>query len=214
VIILMARPWCHPDTGVRYLRSRLPADLAKSLGGQKATFEVAGAESTVKLAPIFKVSLRTKDAGEARLHHASLQAQLHERWVAARDGAVALSHKEITALAGLWYRDLLADHQDEPGEADNWATYQDFLQDGLAYFDPDGDGIEREPYDPKQGLRILSRWFNIDNFLAARGLNVDHQSRARLVEHVAIAQQTPRREPKLCSGAQRTTTPTSFLNAA
>jgi hypothetical protein len=41
--------------------------LAKSLGGQKVTFEVAGAESTVKLAPIFKVSLRTKDGGEARL---------------------------------------------------------------------------------------------------------------------------------------------------
>jgi hypothetical protein len=165
----------------------LPADLAKSLGGQKATFEVAGTESPVKLAPIFKVSLRTKDAGEARLRHASVQTQLQKRWVAARDGAVTLSHKEITALAGLWYRDLLADHQDEPGEADNWATYQDFLREGLAYFDSESDGIEREPYDPKQGLRVLSRWFNIDNFLAARGLNVDHQSRTRLVEHVAIA---------------------------
>jgi integrase len=165
----------------------LPADLAKSLGGQKATFEVAGAESTVKLAPIFKVSLRTKDAGEARLRHASVQAQLQERWATARDGAVSLSYKEIMALAGLWYRDLLVDHQDEPGDADNWATFQDFLRDGLAYFDPDSDGTEREPYDPKQGLRVLSRWFNIDNFLAARGLNVDHQSRTRLVEHVAIA---------------------------
>ena len=40
MIILMARPWCHPETGVWYLRSRLPADLAKPLGGQKATFEV------------------------------------------------------------------------------------------------------------------------------------------------------------------------------
>jgi len=135
VIILMSRPWCHPETGVWYLRSRLPADLSKSLGGQRATFEVAGAESTVKLAPIFKVSLRTKDCGEARLRHASVQAQLQERWAAARDGAVALSYKEITALAGLWYRDLLADHQDEPGEADNWATYQDFLREGLAYFE-------------------------------------------------------------------------------
>jgi hypothetical protein len=108
VIILMAQPWCHPETGVWYLRYRLPADLAKSLGGQKATFEVAGTESTVKLAPIFKVSLRTKDAGEARLRHASVQAQVQERWAAARDGAVSLTNKEITALAGIRYRHLLS----------------------------------------------------------------------------------------------------------
>jgi hypothetical protein len=98
-----------------------------------------------------------------------------------------LTYKEITALAGLWYRDLLLDHQDEPGDADNWANYQDFLRDGLAYFDPESDGIKREPYDPRQGVRMLSEWFNIDNFLAARGLNDDHQSRTRLVEHVAVA---------------------------
>jgi hypothetical protein len=78
------------------------------------------------------------------------------------------------------------ENQDEPGDADGWATYQGFLRDGLAYFDPESDGIECEPDDPKQGLRILSRWFNIDNFLAARRLNFDHRSRMRLVEHVAL----------------------------
>jgi hypothetical protein len=56
---------------VWYLRCRLPADLAKSHGGPKATFEVAGTESTVNLAPILMVSPRTKDAGEVRLRHAS-----------------------------------------------------------------------------------------------------------------------------------------------
>ena len=40
-----------------------------------------GVESIVKLAPIFKVSLRTKDVEEARLRHASVQAQLQERWI-------------------------------------------------------------------------------------------------------------------------------------
>ena len=156
MIILMSRPWCHPATGVWYLRSRLPADLAKSLGGQRATFAVAGAESTVKLAPIFKVSLRTKDAGEARLRHASVQVQLQERWAAARNGAVSLSFKDIRALAGIWYRDLVTTNQDEPGDVEGWEIYQDDLGEGLAYFDPEGDGVKREPYDPKQGTRILS----------------------------------------------------------
>ncbi len=88
-------------------------------------------------------------------------------------------------LAGLWYRDLVTTNQDEPGDVEGWEIYQDDLGEGLAYFDPEGDGLKREPYDPKQGTRILSRHFNIDNFLAAQGLNLDHQSRTRLIEHVA-----------------------------
>ena len=57
----------------------------------------------------------------------------------------------------------------------------------LAFFDPESDGIHREPYDPKRGVRILSSHFNIDNLLAAHGLDLDHQSRTRLIEHVAGA---------------------------
>src|SRR5262245_21512429 len=65
--------------------------------------------------------------------------------------------------------------------------YQDNLRDGLAFLDPDSDGIEREPYDPKQAIRILAGSFNIDEFLAARGLRVDEASRIKLIEQVAIA---------------------------
>jgi len=35
------------------------------------------------------------------------------------------------------------DHQDEPGNIGDWTLYQDFLRDGLVYFDPEGDGIKR-----------------------------------------------------------------------
>jgi hypothetical protein len=44
---------------------------------------------------IFKVSFRTKAAREARLRHASVQAQRQERRAAARDGSVSLSYKDI-----------------------------------------------------------------------------------------------------------------------
>jgi integrase len=165
----------------------LPSDLAQSGSGQKIIVEVAGSTSTVKLTPIIKVSLRTKDRGEAQLRHASVQAQMQERWSAARSGATSLSAKDIEALAGDWYRDLIATHEDDPGDVDGWGVYQDFLYEGLAYFDPDGDGIEREAYDPKQGARVLARQFNIDGFLVARGLNLDQSSRAKLVERVAWA---------------------------
>ena len=187
MIIAMSRPWRHPATGMLYYRSRLPADLKKVVAGQKVTVDVAGQPSTIKLVPIFKVSLRTKEDGEARLRHASVQAQFQERWAAARKGATSLSFREIEALAGLWYYDLVATNQDDPGEADNWSIYQDLLGDGLAYFDPEGDGVTREPYDPKQGVRILSTHFKIDDFLAARGLNLDQASRTKLIERVAFA---------------------------
>src|SRR5262245_30401786 len=146
MIIAMSRPWRHPDTGVFYFRSRLPADLKTVVAGRKVTVEVAGAASTIKLATTVKVSLRTKAVDEARLRHASVQAQLQERWAAERRGAVSLSHRDILALAGLWYNDLVATNQDDPGNAEDWSIYQDLLGDGLAYLDPEGDGIEREPY--------------------------------------------------------------------
>jgi integrase len=187
VIIAMSRPWRNPATGVLYFRGRLPADLKGTVAGQTVTVDVAGEPSTVKLAPIFKVSLRTKDAGQARLRHASVQAQLEQRWAVARTGAVSLSHQDIHALAGIWYRDLVATNEAEPGEAETWSIYQDLLGEGLVYFDPDGDGVEREPYDPQEGARTLSRYFNLDAFLEAQGLNVDEPSRTKLTGKIAAA---------------------------
>jgi integrase len=187
MIVAMSRPWRNPATGVLYYRGRLPADLKKTVAGQKLMIDVAGEPSTVKLVPIFKISLRTKDSAEARLRHASVQSQLLQRWAAARKGAVSLSHREITALAGVWYRDLVLTHQDEPGDADGWSIFQDHLFDGLAYLDPTSDGTTGEPYDPKQATRILSRQFSIDDFLTARGLNLDEATRTRLIAEVAYA---------------------------
>lgn len=80
---------------------------------------------------------------------------------------------------GEWYRDLVRTHEDDPGDPDDWAIYQDLLGDALQYFQLEDN--------PKQGVRELSRLFNIDAFLEARGLNVDKPTRTKLVEQVAIA---------------------------
>jgi hypothetical protein len=97
------------------------------------------------------------------------------------------SNRDVHALAGIWYRHLITTRQDDPDDPDMLDIYQDHLRDGLAFLDPESDGIEREPYDPKQAVRILSRSFNIDEFLAAHGLGVDEASRIKLIEQVAIA---------------------------
>jgi hypothetical protein len=161
--------------------------MAKKLVGERVTLDVVGEVSAITLRPITKVSLRTKDDREALIRHASVQSQLQQRWAAARKGAVSLSNKEVHALAGLWYRDLISTHEDDPGDADNWEIFQEHLGEGLAYFDPDSDGTHSEPFNPKQGVRILSRQFNVDAFLAARGLSLDDATRTKLIEQVAVA---------------------------
>src|SRR5262245_30610995 len=103
----MSRPWCHPKTGVWYYRGRMPSDLTAAAAGERLVVEVAGETSAVKLAPIIKVSLRTKERAQAQLRHASVQAQIHQRWAAARKGAVSLTARDVEALAGLWYHDLV-----------------------------------------------------------------------------------------------------------
>ena len=136
MIIQMSRPWRHPQTRIWHWRGRLPADVAKKLVGERVKLDVAGEVSAVTLRAITKVSLRTKDEKEALLRHAAVQAQLQQRWAAVRTGAVSLSHQQLHALAGVWYRDLIATHADDPGDLDSWDIYQELLGEGLAYLDP------------------------------------------------------------------------------
>ncbi|MDE0924129.1 DUF6538 domain-containing protein [Aurantimonas coralicida] len=62
MVLRMARPWKHPNSGVFYLRVRVPSDLV-SLVGRK----------------LEKQSLRTKDVGEARVRFSKAMADLTNR---------------------------------------------------------------------------------------------------------------------------------------
>ena len=84
MIASMSRPWRHPSTGVWYFRGRVPAELKDKLAGQKLTLRVGGADRTIVVRDIVKVSLGTKDVGEAKTRHAAVQAQLQERWATAK----------------------------------------------------------------------------------------------------------------------------------
>jgi hypothetical protein len=83
------------------------------------------------------------------------------------------------ALAGECYRDLVRANEDDPGDPDDWAIYQDLLGDALEYFQLEDNS--------KQGVRALSRLCNMDEFLEVRGLNLDEPTRTKLVKQVAIA---------------------------
>lgn len=187
MIISMSRPWRHPDTGIYYYRARVPADLSAKLSGTHLTVEVATVLTRAKVRSIVKISLRTKDSMEARLRHASVQSQLELRWASARGRPNRLTTQEISGLAGVWYRNLVLTHQEDPGSVDGWEAFQDQLYDGLICFDESSDGSDRQPFDPDKGYRELGRCFDLGEFLTQRGLSIDEGTRQRLVQSIAWA---------------------------
>jgi hypothetical protein len=65
--LTMARPWKHPNTGVYWLRKRIPDDLRALVGKREE-----------------KRSLRTKDPAEAKTRHAEALLEIERRWASVR----------------------------------------------------------------------------------------------------------------------------------
>jgi integrase len=187
MVISMARPWRHPETGAWYFRGRVPADLLDKLGGQKLTVRVGGADRTILLRGIIKISLGTKEAGEAKVRHAAVQAQLQDRWALARKAPVALSHEEIMGLAGRAYRELIAEFRSNPGEPEGWEVYQDQLLEPFEHLDDESDGVADPPYNPKLAMKQLTKLVDLDEVVGISGVALDDRSRLKLLKEVAWA---------------------------
>lgn len=188
MILQMSRPCKHPKTGVLYYRARVPGDVLERAAGERVTIAVADIETTIRIAPQIKVSLRTKDAPEARLRHASVQAQMLERWKGWRDGAVTLTHQQIHALAGRAYRELIESWAAEPGSRHGWDAFMDVLIEGLSHLYPASDSITAPPYDPDQGLPRLESVVEVDELLRREGVNATQATRRKVLEAVARSQ--------------------------
>ena len=170
MIIVMANPWKHPQTGTFYYRGRVPADLSKQLKGQTVNVTVAGDISAIRFGEACKVSLRTKSSSEARARFADVQSQLQSYWDAARQGAVQLSFKQVCALAGEVYRETLRDREENPGSPDDWQFLRYQMADAMRWFE--GNDEDGTPPNPKQGEVAVSKLASIDHFLAVRGIKL------------------------------------------
>jgi integrase len=186
MVISMSQPWRHPTTGAWYFRARVPADLKETLAGHRLSLRVGGVDRAVVVRDIVKVSLSTKETGEAKVRHAAVQAQVQERWSLARK-TVPLSHEEIRAYAGRAHRQLVAEHRANPGDPLGWEVYQDHLLEPFHYLDEDSNGVTEEPYDPKLAMRLLSKLVDLDELVGVGGLAIDAPNRLKLLKEVAWA---------------------------
>lgn len=151
MVLAMSRP-VKNSYGVYYFRKTVPKDLQPILG-----WEV-------------KQSLRTKDPAEARERYAKKAAEVAATWKALRSEAVNLSHKQIVALSGIAYRELIDLLADEPGETSIW------------------DEVLRLHKEAGEA-GLLEQWFGptVDDLLLRQGLKVLPESRDRLLNEVSKA---------------------------
>ena len=117
---------------------------------------------------ISQKSLHTKDIGEAKVEFLRVAAEIEAEW-AARDLEIMaatgverprLTHREIHALAGEFYRWLVARHEDNPGAAAKWQAEVD---------------IERRRDDQKSKGPALRALANLATYLGEVRVFLDEQ---------------------------------------
>lgn len=92
MVLLMTRPWRHPDTGIFYFRGRPPAHVLPRLNGGQFSVTVGDETSTVTVRPITKISLRTNNASAAKARLASVLTQIENWWRTARSEEISLPY--------------------------------------------------------------------------------------------------------------------------
>lgn len=169
MVLRMATPWKHPDTGTYYINQRVPSDIVAKAKGRTVIIPLAGGEHPVKLGANAKLSLRTKEPKIAKQRFAEASAALQDVWQRLRqegaDGPLRLTTKQVEALAGEYYRDVCARFEQEPGNADEWQLAIDLAGDQRN----DTAALEK------------SHGALLDWILAQRGLVVDRDTRNALL---------------------------------
>jgi len=135
--LAMTRPTLHPKSGMYRLRKPIPAqyrEAAKRLYG-------VGTELTV--------SLGTKDPKEALRLAPRYLEELERKLAAIRAEAESppqrLSHMQVHAIAGDYYKARIAAEEAEPGKRENWQLVREDLLDACPRDDATGAWLDYEP---------------------------------------------------------------------
>lgn len=156
----MATPWKHPNSGIFWLRRRVPADLIGVLGRREE-----------------KRSLRTRDPAEAKSAYVRAAAEIEARWASLRQGFQMLTHKQMIALAGEYYREMVAAGEDNPPRTEHLQGER--LRDTLVSA---FDTLSMQAMDetPPEGVRPVERLrqgaanqrhAEVERFLLGKGMS-------------------------------------------
>ncbi|MDR3498111.1 MAG: tyrosine-type recombinase/integrase [Parvibaculum sp.] len=186
MVLMVARPHRDTKSGVYYLRERVPADLLASARGTFVTLPVGQTFTRARVGDVVKVSLRTKDNGDAKRLFAVAHAALEMHWEALRQGPRKLNHKEAVALAGEVYRAFTASIEHDPRGPEIWAKV---LRDNEAARQGNTGPAALVIGSDERVARAMELRFGpiTDAMLSTKGLHVDSESRLRVLAQVARA---------------------------
>lgn len=186
MVIRMVRPVKRLGTNNAQFRHRIPLELVEKLKGQtfavdlpltldaldeRATFRVSctiGAE--------IKFSLKTKDPRLISVRHATALGAVATFLDAAKRGPVDLNHRQLQAVLGLAYRQLMAKHEDNPppmrkdadwSEFEEWKAILIATEECLAF--GNSSGLQR-------AVDTIRPLFEVDLFLASNAMQLTEKS--------------------------------------
>ncbi|MDP4024160.1 hypothetical protein Q8W71_16140 [Methylobacterium sp. NEAU 140] len=183
MVLQMARPSARLGTLNHQFRRRYPADIRRILDKLGASFVRPSGWGKEGIT----LTLGTANSTQAKAAHARISADVETTFAALRTGPRHLSHKEAVALSGEVYRALIAEHEDDPGEVERWLKAEvENLKAELGQLGPASLKIET---DAERQLRDRESLFGtrVTAILQGKGLWVDADSRARLLEQVSGA---------------------------
>jgi hypothetical protein len=148
---LMPQPFKHPKSSVYYYRKVIPTALRQALGNKHE----------------FRVSLGTKDLREAKRKYPEAASKVDAILTQAAGGPVRLTHQQIVALAGIWYRRELEARQAEPEDPEDYGLQLGAMQDA-----------------DDEGTASAAVADDVDALLVSEGLLIDQHSRDALASRI------------------------------
>jgi integrase len=171
-----------------YLRLHVPKDVAAKAKGTTVAVPVGDIIVHAKVGNVVKLSLRTKEAAEAKKRFLQALPAIERHWENLRKGPITLSHKQCVALAGEVYSVFIEAADENPGPPEVWNRIR--LADQVARTPTLGPFAELMVGNPKPSARhrMEERFGGFaDATLRLHGLHVDEDSRWRLIQQVAQA---------------------------
>jgi hypothetical protein len=153
------------DASAHQFVQRIPADIKGKVQGSTIAVQVGDEIALVRVsekARDIRMSLRTRDPHEARERQGMVVASVEKAWRTVREGPTPLTFEKTVALAGEWYREMVAEWSAEPGRATEWETLRELIID--AQLDLERDET-RTNWQQREAL------IHPDRFLLTKGVN-------------------------------------------
>jgi len=173
MVLKMARPTRRRGSAVLQFKQRVPKELRPKAIGHVVSVPVGETVASCRIGPsteIIQFSLRTHDPETAKARHAVALAAVEAFWQSLRSGPVRLSHRQVVALSGEIYREVVSAVEDDPGTPDRWEWFRGYAEHLFLRTKPQQAGTS--------GIAI------VDRALARNGLFPDIDSIERLLAEI------------------------------